>query len=133
MPLPACQERILRGMETALRAREPRLASKFAIFTRLTRNEEIPRTEQLPRPQPSWRWSAARLRAFVTLPVALILMAAGLVAVGIFNSHACRTLPVRVVAGPIRGNVSCAANRATAGGSRTIGRSPARLRQPAQP
>ena len=47
MSLPACQERILSGIENALRACEPRLASRFAIFTRLTRDEEIPRTEQL--------------------------------------------------------------------------------------
>ena len=55
MSLPACQERILRGMESALRKGEPRLASRFAIFTRLTKDEELPRTEQLvPRPWP-WR------------------------------------------------------------------------------
>jgi hypothetical protein len=47
MSLPACQERILSRIENALRACEPRLASRFAIFTWLTRDEEIPRTEQL--------------------------------------------------------------------------------------
>jgi hypothetical protein len=39
MSLPACQERILSGIETALRAAEPRMASRFTIFTRLTRDE----------------------------------------------------------------------------------------------
>ena len=51
MSLPARQERILSGIENALRAGEPRMASRFAIFTRLTRDEELPRTEQL-MPQP---------------------------------------------------------------------------------
>jgi hypothetical protein len=102
MSLPACQERILRGMESALRKGEPRLASRFAIFTRLTRDEELPRTEQLvPRPWP-WRLldrgrarprrprrgggtaarasgrPAVRLRAVILVPVLLIMMASAL-------------------------------------------------------
>jgi hypothetical protein len=102
MSLPACQERILRGMESALRKGEPRLASRFAIFTRLTRDEELPRTEQLvPRPWP-WRLldrgrarprrprrgggtaarasgrPAVRLRAVILVPALLIMMASAL-------------------------------------------------------
>jgi hypothetical protein len=102
MSLPACQERILRGMESTLRKGEPRLASRFAIFTRLTRDEELPRTEQLvPRPWP-WRLldrgrarprrprrgggtaarasgrPAVRLRAVILVPVLLIMMASAL-------------------------------------------------------
>jgi hypothetical protein len=56
MALPACQERILHGMETALRTHEPRLAAIFAIFTRLTKDEEIPYIERLaPQRWLSWR------------------------------------------------------------------------------
>jgi len=105
MSLPACQERILSGIERALRAGEPRLASRFAMFTRLTRDEELPRTEQLvPEPWP-WRWlkravtagrvssprsrsgggtpawarPTLRLRAVVLVPLVLIVMASALV------------------------------------------------------
>ena len=58
MSLPACQERILSGIEDTLRKGEPRLASRFAIFSRLTRGEELPRTEQL-MPQPWLRRALA--------------------------------------------------------------------------
>jgi hypothetical protein len=63
MSLPACQERILAGIENALRTGEPRLASRFAIFTRLTWDEELPSTEQLgPRPRLVSRWRQAARR-----------------------------------------------------------------------
>ena len=42
MGLPACQERILTGIEHALRQGEPHLVSRFAIFTRLASGEELP-------------------------------------------------------------------------------------------
>jgi hypothetical protein len=48
MSLPPAQERILDAMAESLRVSEPRLASMFSIFTRLTRNEAAPRREQLP-------------------------------------------------------------------------------------
>lgn len=49
MSLPPAQQRMLDSMAEALRVSEPRLASMFAIFTRLTKNEASPRREQLPR------------------------------------------------------------------------------------
>lgn len=49
MSLPASQQRILDGIADALRISEPRLASMFAMFTRLTKNEAAPWREQLPR------------------------------------------------------------------------------------
>ena len=113
MSLPACQERILSGIEDTLRKGEPRLASRFAIFSRLTRGEELPRTEQL-MPQPwlrralasagrAWRFllprprpcgvaamrPAARLRAVVVLPVLLIIMASATVVTAIAGTHPC--------------------------------------------
>jgi len=123
MSLPACQERILSGIENALRACEPRLASRFAIFARLTSGEELPRTEQLepqswlrralasagrayrflvPRPQPPGGAAgrapgrpAARLRAAVVLPVLLIMMASATAVTAIAGTHACAPPPHR--------------------------------------
>ncbi|HKA95588.1 MAG TPA: hypothetical protein VKD66_04930 [Streptosporangiaceae bacterium] len=120
MSLPACQERVLRGIENALRRGEPRLASRFAIFTRLTRDEELPRTEQLvQRPWP-WRWldrvgvrsrrrrrgagaaalasgrPATRLRAMVLVPVLLIMTASGLAFASTSGSHTCPAASNRV-------------------------------------
>jgi hypothetical protein len=48
MGLPAGQQRILDAIEDGLRASEPRLASMFAIFTRLNRHEGQPPSEDLP-------------------------------------------------------------------------------------
>ncbi len=126
MSLPACQERILAGIENALRTCEPRLASRFAIFTWLTRDEELPSTEQLgPRPRLISRWRqaagtacrvlfhrpraggttrraagrpAARLRALVLVPLMLAAVVSGLVAAGLSSAHSCRTGPVQATA-----------------------------------
>jgi hypothetical protein len=47
MSLPACQQRILDRIDGTLQARDPRLASLFSIFTRLTRHEPMPGREEL--------------------------------------------------------------------------------------
>lgn len=47
MGLPARQRRVLDHMDRALRGSDPRLAALYAIFGRLTREEPIPRFEQL--------------------------------------------------------------------------------------
>ena len=47
MGLPASQRRVLEEIEHALRASDPRFASLFAIFGRLTRDEDMPRIEEL--------------------------------------------------------------------------------------
>jgi len=83
MSLPACQQRALDSIESALQRREPRLASMFAMFTRLTTGEGAPRTERL---VPSQRWarlhrdklrrltgSAAAARALLLIPLAAIV------------------------------------------------------------
>jgi hypothetical protein len=49
MSLPVGQQRVLDGIDDALRVSEPRLASMYAIFTRLTKNEMQPQREELPR------------------------------------------------------------------------------------
>jgi hypothetical protein len=47
MGLPARQRRVLDRIECGLRGSDPRLAALYAIFCRLTRDEEMPRIEQL--------------------------------------------------------------------------------------
>jgi len=47
MGLPVRQRKALDRIERALRGSDPRLAALYAIFGRLTRDEEIPRIEQL--------------------------------------------------------------------------------------
>jgi hypothetical protein len=47
MGLPARQRRRLERIENALRGSDPRLAALYAIFARLTTDEEMPRIEQL--------------------------------------------------------------------------------------
>ena len=60
MTLPASQQHLLDGIAGELRTTEPRLAGMFAVFTRLTRDEALPRAEQLeakarrPRRCPGW-------------------------------------------------------------------------------
>jgi hypothetical protein len=83
MSLPACQQRVLDRIENTLQHREPRLASMFAMFTRLNKNEAAPRTETLE--QQRW-WARARgrlrragrpavaLRAVFLVPLAALLV-----------------------------------------------------------
>jgi hypothetical protein len=59
--LAACQQRVLSTIESALQRREPRLASMFAMFTRLNANEGAPRTERL-NPAAWWAWHRGKLR-----------------------------------------------------------------------
>jgi hypothetical protein len=47
MGLPARQRRRLEGIENKLCSSDPRLAAMFTIFGRLTRDEEMPRIEEL--------------------------------------------------------------------------------------
>jgi hypothetical protein len=84
MSLPACQQRVLDRIETALQRREPRLTAMFAMFTRLNISERIPRIEHLEAP-PWWAW---RRRGYVrplgrpaALRVMLLIPLAAMVAV----------------------------------------------------
>jgi hypothetical protein len=57
MSLPARQERILGRIAHSLHASEPHLTSMFAIFTRLARDEDMPRLEALDAwSLPFWGW-----------------------------------------------------------------------------
>ena len=68
MSLPAGQERTLHHIEGALQATEPQLASMFAIFTRLNRDEPVG-AEPVQRVRPRWLPSKAALSAVVLIPV----------------------------------------------------------------
>jgi len=82
MSLPASQQRVLDRIEEALKRREPRLASMFALFNRLNFHERLPWIEAL-TPVPWWSLKryhpSARIRAFV-----LVTLAAGLVVSAVF-------------------------------------------------
>jgi hypothetical protein len=91
MSLPSGQQRMLDTIEGKLAESDPRLVSLFAIFSRLTRTENMPWIEQL-RARPvadrmariggSFRWLArppvARMRGMLLLPAALTAMACAL-------------------------------------------------------
>jgi hypothetical protein len=47
MGLPVRQRRVLERIDSKLRGSDPKLAALYAIFARLTRDEEMPRAEQL--------------------------------------------------------------------------------------
>jgi hypothetical protein len=68
MSLPAGQERALHDIEGALQASEPHLASMFAIFTRLNRDEPVG-AEPVQRGRLRWLPSKAALPAVVLIPV----------------------------------------------------------------
>jgi hypothetical protein len=87
MSLPACQQRVLDHIENALQHREPRLASMFAMFTRLNKNEGAPRTETL-EPQRWWTvaWSRARRPPALLIPLALLLVMTAVV-IGMSSSR----------------------------------------------
>jgi len=64
MSLPVRQQRVLDRIEHSLHVSEPHLKSMFAIFTKLTWDEEMPRREELrlrSLPFPRWCKRAARL------------------------------------------------------------------------
>jgi hypothetical protein len=111
MSLPACQERALERIEHSLHACDP-LRSMFAMFTKLTRDEEMPRLGKLQAPssplrdwlkrqaQPvrgrrattsAWAIGApgTRLRAIILVPIVLLALApAALLGLGIHGvSH----------------------------------------------
>jgi len=110
MGLPVRQRRILVRIEGALRGSDPRLAALFSIFSRLNRDEEMPRIEQVRarvailmarvghRLAQVGRWFAAprraRLRAALFFPVALAIVASAIVVGARFPSaNRCTAAP----------------------------------------
>jgi hypothetical protein len=96
MGLPARQRRVLGRIEGALRGSDPRLAALYSIFARLTREEEMPRIEQLRhrvlvllssarrrltirRRRHRFGWLVPRQRAALLFPLALVLAVGSIV------------------------------------------------------
>ena len=98
MSLPSGQERILGRMAHSLHTSEPHLTSMFAIFTKLAKDEDMPRLEALDAwSLPLWGWRqrlmrpwrerraasgagaayapGARLRAILLVPIMLAALA----------------------------------------------------------
>jgi hypothetical protein len=107
--LSAYQRALLNGMDRALEACDPQLASRFAIFTALTSGEGPPRTERLARaPNPvlarlraSIRWA----RASAAVPIVLVVsLMAAIIALGMATSggRACPPGTATHRAGPAR-------------------------------
>jgi hypothetical protein len=111
--LPVRQRRVLDGIESKLRTSDPRLAVMFAIFSRLTRDEEMPRIEELRR-RAAVRLARVqfllagvsrrvggrigrRYRMAVVFPAALVVMTLTIVLVARFGSTT-RCVPVTTVA-----------------------------------
>jgi Protein of unknown function (DUF3040) len=108
MSLPAGQQRVLDTIEESLQASEPRLASMFAIFTRLTRGEALAATERLPS-APRWWRSTRRLRMFVLVPVmAAIAISGVLLGVTTRGAQACGAVYAAGRAVAVRSVASCA-------------------------
>lgn len=84
------EQRLLREIDAALSASDPRLASMLAIFTRLTANEPLPRRAA----HHVTRW--ARVTAAMALAVMAALLAYGAVSAGRVGSTV--TFPATCVA-----------------------------------
>jgi hypothetical protein len=110
MGLPASQRRVLGRAEAALEHSDPRLAALFCLFTKLSSDERMPRTEQVHgravmalalrpfAPFRGWLGSPrrARLRAALFLPVALGLVASAVLVGSSFASSSRCTQALRI-------------------------------------
>ncbi|HKB29859.1 MAG TPA: hypothetical protein VKD26_03400 [Streptosporangiaceae bacterium] len=103
MSLPARERRRLNGIQGALDRSDPRLASLFATFSRLTREEDMPPVERLrvradrfaARGKYMKRAVLGRLRLILIAPVALAATAGALL-IGGWSSGgpgACKAAP----------------------------------------
>jgi hypothetical protein len=75
MSLPACEQRVLKHMEGALRASEPHLAAMYAIFAKLNAGEPVG-AEPLIRRRPPRRGRAAYAVVLVPVMFAMIVIGA---------------------------------------------------------
>lgn len=108
MSLPACQQRELDRIEESLHASEPRLASMFAMFTRLTRGEAPAATERLPS-APRWWRSTRQLSMFVLIPIMAAIATSGvLLGVTTRGAQACGAVYAAGRAVAVRSVASCA-------------------------
>jgi hypothetical protein len=110
--LPTQEQQSLDLIEGGLRGSAPRLASMFAIFTRLTMDDRIPSHEAI-TPAAHRRISQMALELCLAVPLALSLVAVAIfLAVSTPAAHGCRPLggaAYEVAANP---TVSCQATAA---------------------
>jgi hypothetical protein len=111
MSLPANQQRVLDGMERALQASEPHMASMYAIFARLHEGTEPVGAEPLkPRRwrglQPGAGQSGRGMYAMALIPVLFVMVVAGV-----------------LLGGSAHGLTTCGSGSAAFGGSPWVTRS----------
>ena len=111
MSLPANQQRVLDGMERALQASEPHMASMYAIFARLHEGTEPVGAEPLERRrwrglQPGTGQSGRGMYAMALIPVLFIMVVAGV-----------------LLGGSAHGLTTCGSGSAAFGGSPWVTRS----------
>ncbi len=100
MSLPAGQQRVLHGIEGALRAGEPQLASMFAIFAQLHQDEPVG-AERLKRGRLSWSRPGTAMSAVVLIPVMFAAVIIGALLSG--NARGAATCETRYAAGGATG------------------------------
>jgi hypothetical protein len=109
MSLPASQQRALDGMERALQASEPHMASMYAIFARLNEGTEPLGAEPLPRRRRGLRLNPAQsgrgMYAMALIPVIFIMVVAGV-----------------LLGGSAHGLTTCGSGSAAFGGSPWVNR-----------
>jgi hypothetical protein len=76
MSLPARQQRVLDGIEGALRASEPHMAAMFAMFAQLTRDDGPATAERL---RVSRMRAVTQLRGLALIPVMVAMLIVGVV------------------------------------------------------
>jgi len=114
MSLPASQQRVLDGMERALQASEPHMASMYAIFARLNQGTEPAGAEPLKRrrwrgPRPGAGPSGRAMYAMALIPVLFIMVVAGV-----------------LLGGSAHGLTTCGSGSAAFGGAPWVTRSSCR-------
>ena len=121
MSLPACQQRVLDGMEGALRASEPRLTSMYAIFSQLNAGESIG-AEQLARKRLRWFQPGTAMYAIVLIPVMFAAIIIGaLLSGGARSATACEASYSVGGVSPLASRPSCpVADKAKTGVRKTI-------------
>src|SRR5580693_9692729 len=113
MSLPASQQRVLDGMERALQASEPHMASMYAIFAQLNEGTEPLGAEPLQRRRRGLRLNPAQagrgMYAMALIPVIFIMVVAGV-----------------LLGGSAHGLTTCGSGSAAFGGSPWISKSSCR-------
>jgi hypothetical protein len=105
MSLPACEQRVLKNMEGALRVSEPHLAAMYAIFARLNAGEPVGAESlargRVPRPR-------AAVCAMVLIPVMFAIVVVGALLSGSARgATSCATSSPAVRGGPMLSRASC--------------------------